>query len=170
MVDPKSLSDRLDRAARRLAALRPRVEAGVPWRLSSNFGIEPEAYWTPPEVLAHLAEMLPYWLGEIDRVLGGAARGAEPVAFGRLQADAGRLGAIGHDRTVPIPGLFDGIESGARRVSEKAQGLAESDWSRQGVHPTRGEMSVSEMFDRFVVSHLEEHVAQLEEILHRPST
>jgi hypothetical protein len=169
MSDWKSLNDRLDRAARRLADLQPAVEAGAPWPLSSNFGVESEAYWNPPELLAHLAEMLPYWLGEMDRVLDRAARGAELVPFGRVQADAGRLGAIAHDRGVPISELFDRIESGAKRVLERAQTLTDTDWGRHGAHPTRGELTVAEMFDRFVVSHLEEHVAQLEEILDRPT-
>jgi DinB superfamily len=169
MSDPKSLDDRLDRAAGRLAGLRRRVEAGAPWKLSSNFGVESEAYWNPPELLAHLAEMLPYWLGEMDRVLDRAARGAEPIPFGRVQADAGRLGAIAHDRTAPIGELFERIGSGADRLLQRARTLTDPDWGRHGAHPTRGELTVAEMFDRFVVSHLEEHVAQLEEILDRPT-
>ena len=38
------------------------------------------------ELLAHVAEMLPYWLGEVERILAGPP---EPVPFGRVGSDPG---------------------------------------------------------------------------------
>ena len=66
MTDPSS---RLAASRAAFAALHPRVAAGGPWPLAAHFGTEPEASWGPREVLAHTAEMLPYWLGEFERLV-----------------------------------------------------------------------------------------------------
>jgi hypothetical protein len=45
--------------------------------------------------------------------------------------------------------------------------LTPADIERVGVHPSRGELSVEAIFERFVVGHLEDHVSQLGEIVAR---
>ena len=49
------------------------------------------------ELLAHVAEMLPYWLGEAERILAG---GPDPVRFGRVAEDKLRVLTIERDRTL----------------------------------------------------------------------
>src|SRR6476646_2623773 len=79
MLRPICDTDRMDdsllarlRAARDgLATTRPAIEAGAPWPMAAVYDDSDEARWGPGEVLAHLAEMAPYWLGEIERVLDG---------------------------------------------------------------------------------------------------
>ena len=77
-----SLLARLRAARDGLAPTRPAIEAGAPWPMAAVYDDSDEARWGPGEVLAHLAEMAPYWLGEIERVLDGAA-GARAVRPGR---------------------------------------------------------------------------------------
>src|ERR1043165_2768751 len=62
---------RLEDAVANLMGLRDEVEAGAPWPLADVWGVEPEASWGPPELLAHVEEYLRYWMGEIERVLDG---------------------------------------------------------------------------------------------------
>ncbi len=145
-----------------MAALQPRVVAGSPWPLADRFGVEPEASWGPPEVLAHSAEMLLFWIGEIERVLDGA--GTE-VPFGRVGTDPLRLGVLERDRTLPARELFARIDAGLARYARRLPELDEAAAASVGVHPTRGRMTVAEMVDRFVVVHLAEHVEQLTTIL-----
>src|SRR4029079_8422601 len=76
--DPSTELDRLADARAAYARLRPRVIAGDPWPLAEDFGTGPEASWGPREVLAHVEEMLPYWLREPPRHGGGRA-GARPL-------------------------------------------------------------------------------------------
>jgi len=112
--------------------------------------------------------MLPYWLGEIERILDPheqAAAGREAVPFGRVEADTIRVGLIGRDRTFPIHELVDRIESSAERVARRLETLTEQDAARRGLHPTRGPMAVSDMLEPFLVGHIEGHVRQLREIL-----
>jgi hypothetical protein len=157
-VTTRDLAARLDTASKRFAALRPAVEAGAPWPLSTNFGTEPEASWGPPETLAHVAEMLPFWLGEIERIVDGTG---EPVPFGRVATDQLRLLVLERDRSLPPRELFDRIEAGSRRVAQRLESLTGRDALQRGVHPVRGELTVEAVAERFIVSHLEEHAEQL---------
>jgi len=156
-------ADRLETAAAAIVVLRSRIEGGGDWPLAEDYGTGPEASWGPREVLAHVEEYLPYWLGEIERVLAGDA--SAPVPFGRIAEDPVRIGVIGRDRTIPLRELFARIESDAPRVAARLRELTQADAGRRGLHPRRGEMAVRDMLEPFLVGHTEGHVTQLREIL-----
>ena len=79
------------RAAGAAGSRRPvrRSRPARPGRWPRSTTTRTEARWGPGEVLAHLAEMAPYWLGEIERVLDGAG-GARAVRPGRDRPGAHR--------------------------------------------------------------------------------
>lgn len=154
---------RLETATRDLIALEPRIRAGAPWPMAEAFGAEPEASWGPSELLAHVSEFLPYWIGEIERILEGSA--TAPVPFGRLQTDTVRVGLIGRERTLPLRELFSRIQSDSDRVARRLRELTDAEVERVGLHPTRGELRVKDMLEPFLTGHLEGHVVQLREIL-----
>ena len=146
------------------AGLQPRVASGEPWPLADAYGTEPEASWGPREVLAHVAEMLPFWLGELERVVeGGAGGGTTP--FGRSADDPIRIGSLARDRTLPLRVLFARIDAGLRAWEERLTSLSDDERGRPGLHPRLGEMPASDILERFVVGHSEDHVAQLDTIL-----
>src|SRR5690348_14329895 len=64
----RELADRLENAAASVVDLAPAIEAGEPWPLTEVYGPGPESAWGPREVLAHVSEMLPFWLGEIELI------------------------------------------------------------------------------------------------------
>lgn len=160
--DSGTFVERLTQARDAIEARRAAVEVGHPWPLAVAFGTEPEASWGPPEVLAHVAEMLPFWLGEIERVIDGPT---EPVPFGRVATDQLRIGMIERDRTLPPRELFARLRSGVDRYVERVPELSAADLGRRGLHATRGELTVEGILERFVVGHLEEHAVQLDEVL-----
>jgi hypothetical protein len=160
MDDP---AERLDRAAAAFRALRPLVEAGEPWPLSTAYGTEPESSWGPKETLAHVDEMVPYWLGQVDRILASPGPAAAP--FGRVASNADRIGRIGRDRMLPAAALFERFEAEVATASQRLRGLSAADADRLGRHEARGEMTVAEIVERFVIGHLEEHARQLSEVL-----
>jgi hypothetical protein len=162
MPEPADVRTRLRAAADTLLTLRPAVLAGEPWPLAADYGHGPESFWGPPEVLAHLTEMLPYWLGEVERILAGWPT---PVPFGRVATDEVRIAIVGRDRTVPLRDLFDRVEADVRRYERRLDELTPGDLARLGLHPARGSMSVQAVLDVIVVAHLEEHCAQLRELL-----
>ncbi len=155
--------DRLAEVRAAYAGLASRVTAGEPWPLAEHFGTEPEASWGPREVLAHVAEMLPFWLGELERVVDG--EGGAPVPFGRIADDASRIGLIARDRSLPLRVLFAQIDAGLGGWIERLPTLTETEAGRIGQHPRLGEMPVGAIAERFVIGHGEEHVVQLEGIL-----
>jgi hypothetical protein len=157
--------DRLEAAARRIDGQREAVDRGRPWSTGSQARGEGEEHWGPTEVLAHIAEMLPFWLGEAERVIDGHGTRDEPVPFGRTAGDQVRTLTIARDATLPPRELFARIEAGIARYRRWLPGLAQEDLDRAGRHPTRGVLTVAELLERFVVSHLEEHAVQLEEAL-----
>ena len=159
------LLGRLEEARRGLAATRPAVEAGAPWPMAPTYDDSDEARWGPPEVLAHVSEMALYWLGEIEKVLTGAT---EPVPFGRIASDPVRIAIVGRDRSVPPRELYARISDALDRFERRWRTLTPADLARRGVHPTRGELTVAAMPDRFIVGHLADHVTQLEGILADP--
>ena len=144
-------------------ALAPRIAAGEPWALATTFGTEPEASWGPREVLAHVEEMLPFWLGELERILDGDP--AAPVPFGRISDDPLRIGLIERERTLPLRVLFARIDTGIGAWIDRLAGLTPAERARVGLHPRLGPMTVAELPERFVVGHLEDHLRQLDEVL-----
>jgi hypothetical protein len=133
-----TLFQRMHDGAARLAATRPGVVDGAPWPLAERFDDAPEAEWGPPEVLAHVAEMIPFWQGEMERILAGSLPPAE---------------------------LYDRIDNAVDRFARRLTSLTETDLAKLGLHPKRGEMTVASIADAFVVSHLADHAVQLEGIL-----
>src|SRR5205085_4538155 len=121
------LLDRLTTAGARLAATRARVQEGEPWPVGSQRRGETEGEWGPTEVLAHVAEMLQYWLGELERVIAAptGAGGAAPP-FGRIAADDIRTLSVARDATLPARELFDRIETSLGRYRRRLPGLTET--------------------------------------------
>jgi hypothetical protein len=106
--------------------------------------------------------MAEYWPGEVERVLDGTP---DPVPFGRIATDAVRIGLVGRDRSLPPRVLYDRIDDALRRFDRRWRTLTPTDLARRGLHPMRGELTIAEMPDRFIVGHLADHVAQIERIL-----
>ena len=158
------LGGRLEQATADFGALGPAVAAGEPWPLTDVYGPGPESSWGPREVLAHVAEMLPFWLGEIERIVdaGVGPDGGEPPAFGRLEDDPIRVQVIGRDRAFPGRELLGRIDVEGRRVAARLREL-EPQAGLLGRHPTRGDLSITDLAERLIVAHAEGHVTQLRE-------
>ena len=118
-------------------------------------------------MLAHTAEMLPYWLGELERVAEAGRSAADPQPFGRTAGDAMRLGILERDRGLPLRELFDRIDVGVGRWEARLPSLTAGEGSARGLHVRDGDVPATWIRDRFVIRHLEEHAVQLEEILAR---
>ena len=147
-MSDEAFDERLRTAGRRLDQLRSRIDAGAPWPLAARFDHDPEASWGPMELLAHVAEMLPYWLGEVERIL---AEPAEPVPFGRVGTDPVRIALIGRDRALPTGELFARIDAWLERWGHRLASLTEAQRAKIGLHPALGEMTVEAIAGRMVI-------------------
>jgi hypothetical protein len=159
------LSSRLRDGGTALAGLRAELVAGEPWPLSAAYGTEPEADWGPREVLAHVNEMLPYWTSQLRAVVAGDP--ATAIPFGRTATDPERLGRIAEDRRLTVGVLLDRISISLDGAATFVASLTDADLARRGMHASRGEVTIAEALERFVVGHLEDHVVQVRDILAR---
>ncbi len=158
------LALRIGTAVDRLVALGPAIAAAEPLPAGAPLG-EGEDDWGPREVLAHVAEAVPYWHGEIERILAADRRA--PAPFGRGPGDPARILIIERDRTLPATVLLARLAREARPLVERVAGFSEADLARTGLHRVRGPERVDELLERTLAGHLEGHVAQLRTTLGR---
>lgn len=152
-----TFAERLDAVERRFAALAERDATGL-----TDPDPRSGERWDAGQVWAHSAEFPAYWLGEVATVVGAWA--GQPVPFGRVKTDAGRLAAIERDRTTDRAELADRVREGVAAVRVRLATLADEAWAAEGVHPTLGVMSLERIVEEFLVGHLEEHATQLESL------
>ncbi len=152
---PADLLARLDAVEARLARLVATPTAGL---------TEPDAgtgeRWEAGQVWAHIAEFVPYWLGELQRVAAGSGS-PDPVPYGRTKTDPRRIAAIERDRREDPRALLRRTTDGIVRVRMFMRELPADRWTSMGLHPTRGEVRVSVILRDSLVGHLEEHADQL---------
>jgi hypothetical protein len=56
------------------------------------------------------------------------------------------------------------VEGGIEGVRRYLPTLTDPQWASVGLHPTRGEMGIPQIVERFVVMHLEEHANTLDSL------
>jgi hypothetical protein len=118
--------------------------------------------WVAREILAHVVEMLPYWLGEIERVMAGDK---EPVPFGRPPTDLVRVLTVDRDRTLPAAELYARLDHVLERVVRRLLELDERQAARRGLSRERGEMTVRQIVEVMLAGHTEEHCRRMAELL-----
>jgi hypothetical protein len=72
-----------------------------------------------------------------------------------------RLAIIGRDRTLPLRELVARVHVGIDRWRRRWAELDDASRARRGIHPTLGELTVTDIATRFTVGHLEDHLDQL---------
>lgn len=152
---PSDRSSRLLAAAERIRATVPDVSDQVKTSPDPETGEQ----WDRGQVLAHVAEILPYWTEQAELVVerGGG------VPFGRVKSDPDRIAAIECERRAETAELLRRMDQGVQQVLALLERLDQGSLERTGTHQRLGEMSVAAIIDRFLVEHLEEHAEQLRE-------
>jgi hypothetical protein len=154
----RDLLARLDAVERRLEAHAARDDHRGLTRADPKTGER----WERGQVWAHLAEFVPYWMAEVRKVLAAPSTG--PVPFGRIKTDPGRVGYIAEHRGEPPAAQLGRTKAGIRDLREWLRGLPDQAWAARGIHQTRGVMALEQIVDEFMVGHLDEHAAQLDEL------
>jgi hypothetical protein len=151
---PSDRSSRLRSAAERIRATVPEM----PDDAKTSADAETGERWDRGQVLAHVAEILPYWSEQVELVVerGGG------VPFGRVKSDPERIAVIERDRRLDTAELLGRMDKGLERVLALLDRLDEEALARTGTHERIGEMTAAAIIDRFLVEHLEEHAEQLQ--------
>jgi hypothetical protein len=114
--------------------------------------------WVARETMAHIVEMLPYWQGEIERIVAGHG---DAVPFGRGPNDLIRILTVDRDRTLPVAEMYVRLDHSIERLVRRLLELDDRQCARHGIHPTRGDMTVKQVVDEMLAAHLEEHCDQM---------
>jgi len=157
-----ALADRIEAA---WTAIASRRDALLAWEAGGGPAaalIEPSAAWDPGRILAHQAEMVRYWLGEMERILAG---GDDPVPVGRTATDPIRALSVERDRTLPLAELLERTHVDVGRVGARLRRLDRLSLERKGLHPIRGETTLAQLVESTLAKHLEDHAVQLDEAL-----
>lgn len=116
--------------------------------------------WEAGQIWAHLAEFIPYWVTQAERII--AKNSADPEPFGRVKANQERIAAIERERGTRISQLWQSVREDISDLRAFLTELPDHGWRLRGRHETRGVLSMMQMIEEFLVGHLEEHADQLD--------
>ncbi|HEV8306815.1 MAG TPA: DinB family protein [Methylomirabilota bacterium] len=148
---------RLERVYEEVARLLR--EPGVASRLRTA---PAENEWSAMQALGHMTEMIPYWL---NHCRGLIASTGEPPTFGRKAGSPERLAGVAHGATAEPDELLGKLQDEVRSAASTIRKQSMAERGKRGIHAGRGEVTVAEVIESFIVGHAEEHLAQVQTAL-----
>lgn len=123
-----------------------------------------ETEWSVMQILGHIVEMIPYWLNHCRTLI--AATGADrPPQFGRSLEAPERLEGVERGQKANLDELLHLLKQEIAIAAEAIRNLSPAERSRKGSHIRRGEMTVADILESFVVAHAEAHLTQVRRTL-----
>jgi hypothetical protein len=119
-----------------------------------------ENEWTIMQNLAHIVEIMPYWAGEIEKLVATPGQN-----FGRTAQDERRLTAINEHGTDSLEQIKAVLPGSYARLDEVLSSLRDSDLELTGQHIRYGEKPVGWLVEEYVTGHLSGHLEQIKECL-----
>jgi uncharacterized damage-inducible protein DinB len=117
-----------------------------------------EQTWSAMKILAHVAEFVPYWAEQARTV----AMGADDLAFGRSPEDPDRIAAVVEHADDTLDAATERLHGALTRAAVVLSAIPAGAWTKRGRHSRRGDMTVAEIVEVFMLGHLEEHARQLD--------
>ena len=147
---------------RRLTAVEVRLRDLSRRRLEGRTSPDPATgeRWDAGQLWAHLADFVPYWISQAERVL--AEDSSDPVPFGRARASADHIAAIERDRHQGPNALWHDVKEDLNDLRAFLGDISDRAWQTKGAHPTLGVMTVAQLIEELLIGHLELHATQLE--------
>ena len=149
----------------RLAAARERLRGMPPTGPGELGAPDPQTgeRWHRGNVLGHVAEMVPFWAGQAEAVLGGA------TTVGRDQAgSARRREGIQRGDVLSEADLRAEVERGLDELDGLLGRIGDEDLDRRVTYrPSSGPEQTTTLggfLENLLVGHLESHLDQLEEL------
>ncbi|PLS18540.1 hypothetical protein CVD28_05215 [Bacillus sp. M6-12] len=120
-----------------------------------------EDEWSIVQVLAHVEEILNYWVDELNRVIS-----TPDAAWGRGFDDPARLDAVRQAHTRSFPEVMEGIGKAKNKVLTAFNEYKEQDLSIEAPHrnPKFGVKNMHFLVEHFIVEHLEKHITQIKRV------
>jgi uncharacterized damage-inducible protein DinB len=147
-------AQRLERVYEEVAKLLR--EPGVASRLRTPPG---ENEWSGMQTLGHMTEMIPYWLNHCRTLI---ATTETPPTFGRSHGSPERLAGVAHGASADPDALLRQLREEVWAAASVIRQLSIAERGKRGISTERGEMTVAEVVESFIVDHAEEHLAQVQ--------
>ncbi|HZQ05545.1 MAG TPA: DinB family protein [Anaerolineae bacterium] len=122
-----------------------------------------ENEWNVLQLLGHISEMIPYWLHEIRIIIENSS--AELPRIGRSADDPERLAGVEHGAKGNPDQLLAEVQEEGREGAAAIRAFTPEERAKKGLSARWGEITVSDMLERFIVAHAEEHVRQMRQAL-----
>lgn len=113
--------------------------------------------WSAMQTLGHTVEMIPYWLHHCQTIIAAA----EPPQFGRTLENPERLAGVERGATDDPAKLLRQLNDSVQKAASAIRAMSAEERAKKGLHLRRGEMTVAEVIEVFIVSHAEEHLEQV---------
>jgi hypothetical protein len=108
-------------------------------------------------ILAHVVELMPYWAKQALEV---SRRSADSQPFGRTHDDPDRIGAVQQHGRDSLDSMLPRVQTACAEAVDLLRQIPQDRWTRTARHANRGDMSVEQIVDQFLVNHVEEHLTQ----------
>ena len=119
--------------------------------------------WNAIQILAHVAEFVPFWAKQArllaERDDGGAAFGRSTV---NPEEDPERLAAVERYGSYARGAVIDVLERGLAQAREDIHSIQPDRWSRTGRHADGTVRTVAQVVDELIIDHLAAHSHQME--------
>ena len=116
--------------------------------------------WSIMQNLAHIVEFMPYWAGEIEKLVAKPRQN-----FGRTMQDEARLQAIQEHGTDRLDQIRAALPGSYARLEEVLGSLKDSDLRLIGQHVKFGDNPLEWFIEEFVTGHLVNHLEQIKTCL-----
>jgi uncharacterized damage-inducible protein DinB len=142
-----------------------RIETAVQQLVDTAEALPPQVLYAEPEpnewpvmsILAHVVELMPYWARQALEV-SGRAQDSQP--FGRTHDDPDRIGAVQQHGRDSLDSMLPQVRAACTDAVDLLRQIPDDRWTRTARHANRGDMSVEQIVDQFLVTHVEEHLSQ----------
>ncbi|MDR7079406.1 putative damage-inducible protein DinB [Neobacillus niacini] len=120
-----------------------------------------EDEWSIMQIVAHITEALPYWVGEIEQLVETPGK-----EWGRNHLHEGRLEAVKPETVdaISVNELLKELEQVKQTVQAGIEKLTEEQLSAEAasVNPNFGMQTLSFIIDHLIIQHVNKHEGQIQ--------
>src|SRR5207245_8534848 len=103
----------------------------------------------------------------VEPLLDPNHRNGTPPAFGRTPGSPERLAGVAHGASADPAALLRQLHEAVRTAASVIRQLSTTERGKRGISTERGEITVAQVIESFIVDHAEEHLAQVQAAVRR---
>ena len=146
---------KLEAAAETLLAEANKLpEEAIGWKPADDV-------WSVVEILGHVAEILPYWTGQVLRII------RQPhEQWGRNHADAARLDAVQRAASRTLADITAEIRAGVEAAAATLRSLTDAELAIEATSRNSrwGSKPASFVVDHLLIEHVNKHLGQMQRV------